>query len=64
MTQLEANVTTQLDEGLRIETLLIELSSRFINLPSDQIDREIQDAQRRISSTALSRSPGSCCRSA
>ena len=31
-----------------VETLLIELSARFINLPSDQVDREIEDAQRRI----------------
>jgi len=35
-------------QGERIETLLIELSSRFINLPSDQVDHEIKQAQRRI----------------
>ncbi len=32
----------------RIEDLLIELSTRFINLPSERVDREIEDAQRRI----------------
>jgi len=30
------------------ETLLAEISSRFVNLPADQIDAEIEDAQRRI----------------
>ena len=32
----------------RVDTALIELSARFINLPSDQVDREIEAAQRRI----------------
>ena len=36
------------EERLRFETLLAELSARFINLPADQIDRDIEDAQRRI----------------
>jgi hypothetical protein len=37
-----------MDNSGRIETLLIEHSSRFINLPSEQVDREIENAQRRI----------------
>jgi formate hydrogenlyase transcriptional activator len=37
-----------LEERLRFEMLLAETSSRFINLPADQIDSEIKDAQRRI----------------
>jgi formate hydrogenlyase transcriptional activator len=37
-----------LQERLRFETLLAELSAHFINLPADQIDREIESAQRRI----------------
>jgi len=37
-----------LEERLKFETLLAETSSRFINLSSDQIDGEIEGAQRRI----------------
>ena len=37
-----------LEERLKFETLLAELSARFINLPADRIDSEIEDAQRRI----------------
>jgi formate hydrogenlyase transcriptional activator len=32
----------------QFETLLVELSSRLINLPADKVDQEIEDAQRRI----------------
>jgi len=39
---------TELEERLRFETLLAEISSRFVNLPADQIDGEILSAQRRI----------------
>ena len=38
----------KLDERLRFETLLAELSARFINVPPEQVDREIEDAQRRV----------------
>jgi len=37
-----------LKERLKFETLLAELSAHFVNLPSDRIDSEIEDAQRRI----------------
>jgi PAS domain S-box-containing protein len=37
-----------LEERLKFETLLAELSARFINLPADQVDGEIEDAQRRL----------------
>jgi formate hydrogenlyase transcriptional activator len=37
-----------LEERLKFETLLAELSGRFVNLPPDRIDSEIEDAQRRI----------------
>ena len=37
-----------LEERLRFETLLAEISARFVNLPADQIDSEIEGAQRRI----------------
>lgn len=33
---------------LRFETLIAELSSRFVNLPVDAVDAEIEDAQRRV----------------
>ncbi len=38
----------RLDSRLEFETLLADLSSRFINLPPDQVDREIEDALRRV----------------
>jgi formate hydrogenlyase transcriptional activator len=37
-----------LEERLKFETLLAELSARFVNLPADRIDSEIEDAQHRI----------------
>ena len=37
-----------LEERLKFETLLAEISARFVNLPADRIDSEIEDAQRRI----------------
>jgi len=37
-----------LKELLNFETLLVDISARFINLPADRIDREVEDAQRRI----------------
>ena len=36
------------ERRLSFETLLADLSARFINLPVDQVDCEIEDAQRRI----------------
>jgi len=35
-------------ERLKLETLLAEMSARFVSQPADQIDSEIEDAQRRI----------------
>jgi formate hydrogenlyase transcriptional activator len=37
-----------LEEQLKSETLMVAISARFINLPADRIDCEIEDAQRRI----------------
>ena len=37
-----------LEERLKFETLLAEMSARFVNLPADRIDSEIEVAQRRI----------------
>lgn len=39
---------TELDRHLRFEALLAEISTLFINLPPEQIDSEIEGAQRRI----------------
>src|SRR5512139_378522 len=39
---------TELEERLRFETFLAETSARFVNLPTNQIDGEIEGAQRRI----------------
>ena len=36
------------DERQKFETLLIDLSARFVNVPADQLDSEINDALRRI----------------
>ncbi|HUL38514.1 MAG TPA: PAS domain-containing protein, partial [Thermodesulfobacteriota bacterium] len=38
----------ELEERLRFETLLAEISARFVNLPADRIEVEIEDTQRRI----------------
>jgi PAS domain S-box-containing protein len=48
MAQSRAVAGAALDTGERVETLLIELSARFIRLAPEEVDREIQDAQRRI----------------
>jgi PAS domain S-box-containing protein len=44
----EKNLQFELKEQLRFETLLADLSARFINLPADAVDREIENAQRQI----------------
>jgi hypothetical protein len=38
----------ELDEPLRLERLLTDISTLFINLPADRIDSEIEAAQRRV----------------
>ena len=38
----------QLEEQLHFETLLAEISSRFVNLPLEQIDSVIEDVQRQV----------------
>ena len=37
-----------LRERLQFETLLSDLSAQFVSIPADQVDREIENAQRRI----------------
>ena len=38
----------ELEEQLRFETLLVKISGRFVNMPADQVDDEIEDAQRQV----------------
>jgi formate hydrogenlyase transcriptional activator len=38
----------ELEERLRFETIIADLSLKFINLPAGEVDREIEDAQRRL----------------
>ena len=42
------NPRAELEERLRFETLLADLSARFVNVPAGEVDREIMDAQRRL----------------
>ncbi|UCD35704.1 MAG: PAS domain-containing protein, partial [Nitrospiraceae bacterium] len=44
----EADFRHELEERLRFETLLTDVSSRYINLPVDRIDANIENDQRRI----------------
>ena len=37
-----------LKERLQFETLLTDLSAQFVSVPADQVDREIENAQRRV----------------
>jgi formate hydrogenlyase transcriptional activator len=39
---------TRLASLRRFESLVVDISTNFVNLPSDQIDAQIEDAQRRI----------------
>ena len=43
-----ASLREELEARLRFETLIADLSSKFVNLPSGELDREIENAQRRI----------------
>ncbi len=44
----DTKLRAELEERLRFETLITDLSSKFINLPSGAVDREISEAQRRL----------------
>ena len=48
MTQSETDLRRELENRLGFETLLTDISTRFINLPAEQIDGAIEDAQRRV----------------
>ena len=38
----------ELEDRLRFEVLLTDLSARFVNIPADKVDGAIEDAQQRI----------------
>jgi PAS domain S-box-containing protein len=44
----DTTLHAELEERLRFETLIADLSSKFVNLPAGEVDREITDALRRI----------------
>ena len=48
MTRAEEGLRAELEERLRFEALLADLSARFVHVPADQVDRMIEEAQRRI----------------
>lgn len=48
MERVEIDLRNEFEKRLRFETLLADISTRFVNLPSDQIDSVIEDAQRLI----------------
>ncbi len=48
MTQEDANLRAEPSTHLRFEMLIAELSTRFINVPLDQVDDVIEEAQRRV----------------
>ncbi len=43
-----AGLRAELEARLRFETLLADLSSKFVNVPSGELDSEIANAQRRV----------------
>ena len=48
MRQTETGMLSEMIEQLTFETLLVEISTCFVNLPVDRIDDEIKESQRRI----------------
>ncbi len=48
MTPVDVNLRSELDERLGFETLIADLSVKFINVPAEHVDREIVAAQRRV----------------
>ena len=48
MQESTETMPTELEERLRFERLLAELSAHFVNLPASQIDSNIEDAQRHL----------------
>jgi formate hydrogenlyase transcriptional activator len=47
-TSSRATLKAQLRYRLRFDALVAELSARFVNVPADKLDREIENAQRQV----------------
>jgi len=54
--QLSASAKS-LEERLKFETLLAELSAHFINLPADQLDSEIESASAASANSSILTAP-------
>ncbi|KAB2889814.1 MAG: PAS domain-containing protein [Desulfobulbaceae bacterium] len=48
MHRTQSDLLLELDQRLRFEKLLVDISARFINLPAEQVDDAIEDALRQI----------------
>jgi formate hydrogenlyase transcriptional activator len=48
MHEMREPMFTELEEPLKFERLIAEISGRFVNLPADKVDGEIRGAQRRM----------------
>ncbi len=48
MNPQNTSLPAELEKRLGFETLIAHLSSKFVNLPAGEVDREIEDAQRRV----------------
>jgi hypothetical protein len=48
MNREDTTLHAELEDRLCFETLIAGLSLKFINLPAGEVDREIEDAQRRV----------------
>src|SRR5262245_28930195 len=48
MNEVEHLLGKELEKSLKFEALMAELSARFINLPADKLDKEIEEAQKVI----------------
>lgn len=59
MSPENTTLPAELEARLGFETLLPDLSSKFVNLPAGEADREIIEAERRIWEVSNLRSPGS-----
>jgi formate hydrogenlyase transcriptional activator len=42
------DLQAELEDRLRFETVLAELSARFVNLPPERVDQEIEESLRRL----------------
>ena len=61
--RLEAEHRRALEEAVQFDRLVGELATRFVNVPSEQLDEAIEDAQRRIlEALDLDRAPCSSSR--